>query len=124
MIKKLGRATALALLIWVLIFTAISIIMFIPGVGQNTKYFMLIIDPLIVLLCGYLYFSKVGGKALDGLVIGIYWIVFGTILDMIITIPLFVKSYSVFYGEWSLWVSFTLSLVAAVLSAVIFKKKI
>jgi hypothetical protein len=78
----------------------------------------------MVLICGYLYFSQVSGKALDGLVIGIYWLIIGTILDLIITVPLFVKSYSGYYSNWMLWLGFALSVIAAIVSPLIFKKRV
>ena len=36
------------------------------------------------------------------------------ILDIIITVPLFVKSYGDFYGNWMMWVGFALFIVLTV----------
>jgi len=124
MIKNWKKATALAVLLWILIFVAYSIVMFIPGIGPYLSYLTIIIGPIMVLICGYLYFSQVPGRVLDGLVIGIYWLIIGTILDLIITVPLFVKSYSSYYGNWMLWFGFALSVIAAIVSPLIFKKRV
>lgn len=125
MIKNWKKATILGILLWILIFVLFTIIMFIPVVGNYTSYLAIIIGPLIVLLCGYYYFTAVPGGAVDGLVIGIYWLILGSILDAVITIPLFVKiSYAAYFLSWTMLLGYALSLVAAIMSPLIFKKKI
>jgi len=38
------------------------------------------------------------------------------VLDLIITVPLFVKSYVVYYGDWRLWVGLIEAVVLCVIA--------
>ena len=131
MIKNWKLGTLLGVLLYVLIFVEISILIFTPALAEKEMIqtiLHLIILPLLVLLCGYLYFKKQGGTFVQGLVVGVLWLIVVTILDLIITYPLFLKpqgiELSFFYTQWDLWVGFLEVLVFAGLSALIFKKKV
>ncbi|MBU0457790.1 MAG: hypothetical protein ABH824_07745 [Nanoarchaeota archaeon] len=109
MIKDWKSATGWGILLWLLIFVEMSILMFIPRlkdmlITQKILHFLIL--PLLVIFCVSKYFKKVKANTKEGFLIGVYFLIVGTILDLAITIPLFVKSFSSFYLEWSLWTGF------------------
>ncbi len=122
---KWKPATLLAVLLWVLIFAEMSILMFIPILKDNSlmqRILHLIILPFLVLLCAYMYFKDKKADMKDGLVLGVWFLIIGTVLDLAITIPLFVKSFS-FYKALSLWIGFLEVLVFASIAGWLFGKK-
>jgi len=102
-----GKATILGILLWVLIFVEFSALMFIPGLNSTVQVILhLIILPFLVWICCSMYFKKNKGGWKEGFLFGACLLIIGEILDALITVPLFVKSYSVFYMQWNLWVGF------------------
>jgi hypothetical protein len=94
-------ATIWGIILWVLIFVVVTVMMFgFPGLYQN--WMALIANPFLIIFCAWMYFKGVKGTVKDGIILGIYWIILGTILDLLVTIPLFVKNYS-FLFQWTLW---------------------
>lgn len=118
------QATSTAVLLWILIFVAISIIMFIPAFAANFKILMLAVQPFLIFLCAYFYFRKNEGTTLRGLFIGIYYLIISVVLDLVITIPLFVKSYEAYYKDWILWAGFGEVLLFTILAANLIKVKV
>ena len=111
------------ILYWILIFVEVSIIGFIPlfaSMGENgfefnstgnIVYFLAII--LTAAFLGMSYFKKEKKvELLDAVKAFAAIAVIGLALDAIVTVPLFVKSYSSFYGNSSLWLSIVFALIA------------
>jgi hypothetical protein len=103
---KLTRAILCGALLWILIFFEVSILMFGFGLNTGLTYYIihyLIVIPL-VLIVGLVYFSgkRIKKGAGEGLLAGIVFAVTGVVLDAIITVPLFVKTYS-FFADVYLW---------------------
>jgi hypothetical protein len=123
--NKWLAATGWAILYWLLIFVVISVIMFgLPQLSNiNQNILALIIEIGLVLFCAGMYFKKYPGTFGQGVILGIWFLVVGTILDVLITIPFFVKSYSVLYGSWNLWAGFVLTIIFSGLASGIFRKK-
>ena len=116
--KNLRRATLWGILLWIFIFVEISILMFLPGLkdsymGQRIVH--LLVFALLVLFVTKWYFKTVQASTKEGFVVGIWFIIVGTVLDAIITIPLFVKSYSFFYSDMYLWLGFLILIVVSTL---------
>lgn len=101
------------LLWWVLIFVEVSIIGFTPGfatMGDNgftllpmgiaIHFFLLAIFSAVL---GKLYFSKKPFASQNALVAAATIVLIGLLLDALITVPFFVKSYSVYFSKWTLW---------------------
>lgn len=106
---KWGRAVLFGVILWVFIFVIISILMFVPPLKdrdmlQLAIYWILLI-PLALFLCKW-YFKEDAPTAKKGLMLGIMGLIVGGILDIAVTIPLFVKSYSAYYSSWSMYVGF------------------
>lgn len=102
------RAILTGALLWVLIFFEISILMFGFKLNTTTTYFVhyLVLIPLVV-FCSWLYFK---GKhtdlsAKEGFKISLFFIATGIVLDLLITVLLFVKSLSFFFVPY-LWVGY------------------
>lgn len=117
-------------LLWVFIFVVISVIMFIPTLtGKLTlqKILDLMAVVILVLIFGRLYFKKQPANFGQGILIGIVWVLATTILDLTITVPLFIQpkgeSYGDFYSQWDIWVGLALVILVAGLAAVWFSKK-
>lgn len=121
LIKDWKMATVWGIIFWVLIFVVITVMMFgFPNLYQS--WCSLITNPFLVVFCAWMYFKSVKGKLKDGIVLGIYWIILGTVLDLLITIPLFVKDYG-FFTEWMLWLSWVeLVFFAAITPEYLLKK--
>ncbi len=118
------------LLLWVLIFVVISIIMFVPALaGKLTlqKVLYLVALAVLALTLGRLYFKKQPANFGQGILVGLVWVTVSTLLDLIITVPLFIQpkgeSYGDFYGQWNLWLGLALVILMAGLAAVLFSKK-
>jgi hypothetical protein len=126
MLKNYKSATLWAVIFWALIFVAWSIIMFIPALegnlfGQYIVYFIILI--FLTWLCVSSYFKKASPSAKAGIFLAIYFLIIGTILDMIVTIPLFVKDWAGFYGSWQLYVGFAEAIIIAALVGHFLSKK-
>ena len=119
---NIGKATLLGILLWVLIFTEISVLMFsgLNNTAQKIIHFILL--AVFALVCGKIYFKKSMDRWKEGFLLGVWMILTGTILDILITIPLFVKSYPTYYMQWSLWLGFIELIVLTTVSGIIFKQ--
>lgn len=120
------KATWIGILLWVLIFVEITILMFLPGLKDNNNLIKIVHLPILavivwLLTCWYFKFAE-NPSAKHGLFVGLYFLVIGTVLDAIITVPLFVKSYSQFYGDYWLWIGYAVLLAVATLKGATFKK--
>jgi hypothetical protein len=103
---NLKRAVLFGALVWIIIFFEVSILMFgfkLVSPMYNYMHYILVI--FILGFCGMFYFNKKGMKSgfWEGIFAGIVFAIAGIILDAIITVPLFVKSYS-FFADPYLWV--------------------
>jgi hypothetical protein len=109
------------ILFWIIIFAEVSIIGFTPGLatmkpnGFELNLYGQLIHFVVVLMIAF-YFARAyfSGKPIsfaDGLKFGITILIIGTILDMVITVPLFVKSYPAYYSDILLWIGYALSLI-------------
>jgi hypothetical protein len=108
MVEDWKSATLCGIILWALIFAEISVLMFTPGLEGNQslqKMIHLVILPVLVILCSYMYFKGSEASLKEGFVLGILFLIVGTVLDLLITVPIFVKSFD-FYLQWSLWVGF------------------
>ncbi|MEK7680492.1 MAG: hypothetical protein AAB348_00360 [Patescibacteria group bacterium] len=103
------RAAGFGILIWVFIFVIISVLMFLPPlIGKELAIFgilWILLIPLTLMIAKW-YFTKEKATAKSGLFLGLISLLVGIILDSIITIPLFVKSYSAFFGNWIMYVGY------------------
>ncbi|MFA6427454.1 MAG: hypothetical protein WCW16_03345 [Candidatus Magasanikbacteria bacterium] len=110
------RAIGYGVILWIFIFVEFSIVMFLPWFKDHTtaQYvanWVLLIP--IVLLCAKWYFKAEIPTTKKGLLLGIIGLIVGTILDVVITIPFFVKSYSMYYGNWLMYVGFVEGILLA-----------
>ena len=106
---NIKRAILFGVLLWVFVFVIISIIMFIPALAgrrlTQSIIFWVVNIPLVLLLAKW-YFKTVVPTVKNGLILGVLSLIVTTVLDLIITVPLFVKSYAAFYGDWTLYVGY------------------
>jgi len=102
----LKKAVILGALLWALIFVEVSVEMFAIASESTQQIVHVIVLPILVVICSIIYFKKEKKSASEGLLLGAVFLAVGTVLDMIITIPLFVKSFSLFYGSFELWFGF------------------
>jgi hypothetical protein len=125
MLKNPLAATGYAVLLWLLIFMEVSVIMFgftqLSDLGQRLLWLAVEI-PLVLYCCG-LYLRKYQGDLKTGLFLGLWFVIIGTILDMIITVPFFAKSYASFYSAWSLWIGFIITIGTCGLAGYVLEKK-
>lgn len=86
---RLLRAIGLGALFWLIIFVEISITMIGLKLDNLTTYIIhyIVMIPLAILIAWLYYKSK---DKINGFLLGLIIVIVGIILDMIITIPLFV----------------------------------
>ena len=104
---KYARMLAFGAMLWVAAFVVISIVMFTPWFKDNTLRVMAtwwVVEIPVVLLLAKWYFKLDPPTIKKGFLLGLVGIVVSMVLDAVITVPLFVKSYPAFYGSWQLWV--------------------
>jgi len=134
MIANIKAAVFYGIILYVIIFIAVSIMLFTPGL-KSILWLRWMIDWLVVGLGSYYfslkYFKKTPGKIYAGAVLAFFWLSVHVVLDLIITVPLTLKSVSaqigrqasyvdaagVFYYEWKLWVGFIIMLVVTTIMA-------
>ncbi len=102
------RAIIIGVLAWMLIFIEWSIIMFAPvlkDIGRWQWLIHYIILLVIAIYCASLYYKR--KDKLNGFVLGMVFLLVGTILDLIITVPLFIDGgYIAYYSNYLLWIGF------------------
>ena len=121
-IMNLKRAILTGVLSWVLIFFEVSILMFgfgITDVNKSPVHYILII--ITIAIPALIYFNKARAGLKQGLLLGMVFVVVGLILDSIITIPLFIKSYSFFLDPY-LIIGFLEGLAVTIIIGAIKKK--
>ncbi|MFH1404542.1 MAG: hypothetical protein ABIH21_00395 [Patescibacteria group bacterium] len=131
MIKK---GILFGILWWILIFVEVSIIGFIPALAERTDtsfifnsagwiiHFIAVI--VIGLVIAYFAFRSNKGGYINGIKLGVIMLIIATILDIIITVPLFVKDYGMFFADWKLWLGILLGILAIAVGAQLFGKKL
>lgn len=88
-------------LLWILIFFEVCILMFGFNLGEDDLAYYIahyILVAILSIFVSLLYFKgkRIRRNAVEGLTLGVYFVIIGIILDAIITVPLFVKDYSFF----------------------------
>lgn len=130
--KNCISATLWAAILWSLIFVEISVVMFTPslyGLYFVQKLIHLSLLPFMALICVYMFFRSIKEKPtlLYGFYIGLYFLALGTVLDLIITIPLFMfpqgRGIADFYNQWNLWLGFAEVLYVCSLAGWFMEKK-
>ena len=123
MIKDWKLAVGFALALWVLIFVIISALMVIPMPALLSTILGFLVSPVIAFFLARLYFKKNPGGIKEGIVLAVFWLIVGTVLDLAVTIQYikgtgtYADGLKSFYGAWSLWVSFVLMIVVVSLVA-------
>ncbi len=113
------RAFATGLMLWVIIYVVMSILMFVPFLVDKilTQFaiFWIVLIPAVLLLNKW-YFKMDPPSLKKGLGLGLILLVLVVALDVIITVPLFVKSYAVFFGDWIMYVGYAEILLLSIYS--------
>ena len=93
--------------LWAFIFIVIAILMFAPGISNQVFWQYLILWVLLVPFVLFLtkwYFHMDEPTTKKGFLLGVFVIMTGLALDSIITVPLFVKSYGVYFSNVYLFI--------------------
>jgi hypothetical protein len=118
---NIKRAIGFGIMMWVFIFAVFSIIMFLPFLEGKTTWqyviYWVVLIPMVLLATKW-YFKADPPAMKKGFLLGVIGLVVGSILDLAITVPLFISqgiSYgeglAELYGNWQILVSFGLFLV-------------
>lgn len=96
---KWFRAVLISALIWVIIFVELSITMIGFKLSETNVWIVhyLLLIP-IVILGGHLYYGK--NDKTNGFLLGLFMLAIGIILDLIITVPLFIIPSGGNYGTY------------------------
>lgn len=116
MLKKIGFGAGL----WAIIFIGISALRVTPLPYSIYRILSIVVAMAGAFILGYLYFKEKPGDFKQGLVLGLLWFAVGTVLDLLVTIQYikaeigggYIDGLKVFYGDWILWVSFILTILA------------
>ena len=104
---KYTRAILTGVLLWAFVFVVMSILMFAPGLKDQVFFQYLIMWVLLIpvtLFVAKWYFHVDEPTSKKGFLLGILVLITGTVLDAIISVPVFVKSYTVFYSNTYLYI--------------------
>jgi len=112
------KAILLGVLLWILIFVEISVFVIglkLTGIVQYIIHYIFLI--VFTIICTAIYYKS--RDKINGFVLGIFWLLVGNILDLIITIPGFTAkqystlsaAYSGFYSNTWLWAGFLVVVV-------------
>lgn len=96
------RALLFGIFLWIFVFIVLSLLMFAPGIKDQTFFQYLILWILFipfVLFIAKWYFYMDEPTTSKGFLLGVTALTVGVILDSVITIPFFVKSYDVFFAN-------------------------
>ncbi|MBI2112168.1 hypothetical protein HYT52_01385 [Candidatus Woesearchaeota archaeon] len=106
MLKNWKAGIGYGILLWLLIFVEVVVVM-LAKMSESGKNFvnLVLLVPLVV-FCTWMYFKSVKPNGQEGLYLGIVFLIVGTILDLAVTIPFFVKDFGAFYSSGWLWVSY------------------
>ncbi|MFA6088902.1 MAG: hypothetical protein WC755_03485 [Candidatus Woesearchaeota archaeon] len=103
---KFIRALGVGILLWVLIFIEVSILKFGLKLSEGPIYYVIhyVLLAILVLFSTTMYFKSAKTKASlnEGLLVGIIFVIIGTLLDIAITVQLFIGDYSFFNNPY-LW---------------------
>ena len=108
------RAIIFGISVWIAAFVIISILMFTPWFKDSQTRVQVawwVLEIPAVLLLAKWYFKMDPPTVKKGFLLGVIGLVVGTVLDMIITVPLFVKSYSIFYTNWLMYIGFVWGII-------------
>ncbi|MDD2656618.1 MAG: hypothetical protein PHQ18_03580 [Patescibacteria group bacterium] len=99
---KYTRAVLFGVFLWAFIFVILSLLMFSPGLKEQQFFqhlilWVLMVPFALVMAKWYFHFDEPTTK--KGIMLGVIALVVGGLLDAVITVPFFVKSYSVFYAN-------------------------
>ena len=116
---NIKRAVGYSILLWAIIFAVISILMFLPWLkdsrsGVQMAWWFLAIP--ITLFWAKFYFKADPPTAKKGFYLGLIGLIVSTILDAVITVPLFIKSYSLYFGDLMLYAGYVELLVLCVIA--------
>lgn len=128
MLSNYKSATLWAVILWVLIFAGISVLMFTPALAGKQAVQdaleVVVLLPAVILFSSYMYLKGAKKPAIkEGLALGVYFVIIATILDVLITIPLFVKSYGALYGKWTVWAGFLETVIFSAAAGYYLEKK-
>ncbi len=111
---KLKRAFLFGTMVWVAAFVVISVLMFTPWFKDSQTRIQAgwwILEVPAVLLMAKWYFKMDPPTIKKGFLLGVLGLIVGVILDAVITVPFFVKSYAVFYTNWLMYVGFVWGII-------------
>ena len=114
---NIKRAIGFGAILWVVGLVVVYILMLIPWFRDGEMRVQIgwwVLEIPAVLLLAKWYFKQVQPTIKNGARLGIASIVVGVVLDMIITVPLFVKSYAVMYSDWTMYASLLLAWVLCI----------
>lgn len=106
---NIKRALLFGILVWIAAFVVISIFMFTPWFKDSQTRVQVawwILEIPIVLLLAKWYFKQVSPTVKNGARLGLIGLLTGVVLDVVITVPLFVKSYTTFFGNELMYIGF------------------
>ena len=118
---------------WIIIFVEVSILGFIPFFATmennqimfNTKGYIIhfIFIALLALGLARTYYKNNRSGWRQGVALALVITAVSFLLDAIVTVPLFVKDYGMFYSSWSLWLSVAISCAMFIIGSEFFKQK-
>lgn len=105
---KYTRGLLFGLFLWTFIFIILSIFMFAPGIKDQVFFQYLILWVLLipfVLFIAKWYFHTDEPTTKKGVILGVAALVVYIVLDNIVIVPLFIKSYSIYFSNIYLYIS-------------------
>lgn len=120
MLQNLKKGILLGLLMWIILFFIGSIAM--VTIGQDKiGVAMIILWPIVAIFLARRYF-KDNPSMVEGLKLGIVWMVISAILDIAILVYGFKNGWE-FYSTWTIWIGYLEIIIVPAIVGKILEKK-
>ena len=119
MVQKIGFGAAQ----WGIMFLAVSAIMITPLPDWWQKIIEIVVAGVASYILAMIYFKKHPATMKDAVMLWVIFMIVSAVLDLLITVQYvkannsYVTGLKMFYGMWSLWLSFVVSLGAIIVAS-------
>lgn len=101
------RALIFGIFIWALAFGEVLFLVFVLGLSNGLATMIhLIFVALLTIFMVHLYYKDILIKRgfVSGLLLGVFFGIVSLTLDLVVSVPLFIKEYSLYFADASNWI--------------------
>lgn len=116
------RALGWGFVWWLTAYFLGTLIWFSP-LKEQISYIFWVLGPILVLIFGWFYFKKTKkeeNKLVEGLGVGVSWLLMSIILDYLFIVLLFKTPAKDYFGVWQVWVGYLEIIIFVVVAVFVF----